>query len=214
MARGTVEPRGTTWPFMRLGPDEWARLGELQAVVEDVAVTKARELLAELARREQLKPIPAAMARERGRGPASAAAVEGAPACLQRWWGVDSYRGTWAQLVEAGVVTEGEKPGLPGNGVNQITVAPDGTRRTKGASGGQTMAPGTRTIRRTGKERYIVDLRVSEAEEKRRHDEHMRQNHPSQRRHAAAQAGGPSQQAAKSAQRAAGGHLRLAWSAG
>lgn len=37
------------WPFKRLTRDQWEALGELQAVVEDVAVGKARELLEELA---------------------------------------------------------------------------------------------------------------------------------------------------------------------
>lgn len=37
------------WPFQRLTPKEWEQLGDLRHVVEDVAVTKARQLLAELA---------------------------------------------------------------------------------------------------------------------------------------------------------------------
>lgn len=37
------------WPFKRLTLEEWESLGELQAVVEDAAVQKARELLRERA---------------------------------------------------------------------------------------------------------------------------------------------------------------------
>lgn len=37
------------WPFKRLSPEEWDRLGTLQAVVEHAAVTTARQLLQELA---------------------------------------------------------------------------------------------------------------------------------------------------------------------
>lgn len=40
------QPAG--WPFKRLTRDQWEALGELQAVVEDAAVTKARELLEEV----------------------------------------------------------------------------------------------------------------------------------------------------------------------
>lgn len=36
------------WPFTRLTREEWAELGPLQAVVEDAAVNKARELLREV----------------------------------------------------------------------------------------------------------------------------------------------------------------------
>lgn len=161
-------------------------------------------------------PVVAIIPPEPVRGPESrrvaSAAGSGGLKVVQHWYGVDSYRGTWAQLVEAGVVSEDEKPGLPGNGVNQITVAPDGTRRTKGASGGQTMAPGTRTIRRTGKERYCVDLRVPEAEHQRRRDEEMQRRYPSQMRRATEPAGEPSQLAAENTQRAPGGSLRLVWS--
>lgn len=46
--RESVEPRRDLWPFKRLSRQEWEQLGPLQAVVEDVAVTKARELLQEL----------------------------------------------------------------------------------------------------------------------------------------------------------------------
>lgn len=51
---GAMEPQARyanpspAWPFTRLTPDEWQRLGDLRHVVEDVAVTKARALLAEL----------------------------------------------------------------------------------------------------------------------------------------------------------------------
>lgn len=43
------EGQPSVWPFKRLTRDQWEALGELQAVVEDVAVTKARELLEEVA---------------------------------------------------------------------------------------------------------------------------------------------------------------------
>ena len=43
-----VEEPTPSWPFKRLAPEEWERLGDLRHVVEDAAVTKARQLLQEL----------------------------------------------------------------------------------------------------------------------------------------------------------------------
>lgn len=46
MADKTLPPGA--WPFKRLSRVEWDQLGDLQAVVEDAAVTTARRLLAEI----------------------------------------------------------------------------------------------------------------------------------------------------------------------
>lgn len=83
------------------------------------------------------------------------------------WW--DSYTGTDADMVRAGLVRPDQLPGAPGNGRTMVTFLANGERVRKGDSRSTRNAPGCIAVRRRTPRLLLVEIQISrEAGEARR----------------------------------------------
>jgi hypothetical protein len=79
----------------------------------------------------------------------------------------DTYIGTAAALVLAGIVRQDQLPGQPGRGAMSAAYLADGSPKKRGSTLCVSL-PGTLRIVRTGADRFRVTLAVSEPEQQQR----------------------------------------------
>ncbi len=77
----------------------------------------------------------------------------------------DRYTGSAEALIRAGIITAEQ---LPKPGSNQASFLPDGRRAYQGIAKNSRYSEGYRRVIRRPKERYLVEVTVSEEEQKRR----------------------------------------------
>lgn len=83
-------------------------------------------------------------------------------------WGWDVYTGAASALIAAGLVVEAELPGQPGRGIRSVSFWPCGEQPKRGCPTPAHRMPGYRTVTLVGKDRYRVEIRISEEEEAKR----------------------------------------------
>jgi hypothetical protein len=135
----------------------------------------------------------------------------------KRCWGAsDNYRGSAVALIAAGLVQDGQLPGQSGMRKVRVTINAHGTvvDGPKNANLSTTArAAGARVIEKCGKATFIVSVKVSEEERKRRWNEMMAARAAWERRMAALPRPLPLTVLAGVSRPRKPSHLRLVWSA-
>lgn len=93
--------------------------------------------------------------------------IEYAPGVVlvRHWHGIDEFRGAVTELAACGLIEEHQLPGQVGRGKTRCTYLPDGTAKPHGQS---SKVSGTKTVIRRGASRFIIEVQVSDEEEKQR----------------------------------------------